>query len=108
MIYKNIFLFICIFSFSGCYSFIGDFKRISLSEVDTQAYVNMQPIIFYKECTKRGYAWLYICQVRGLDSIFESITFQNKNIQQIENIQMYYFPKKEYIRIEIYDRKLLF
>lgn len=108
-----IFPFCIIVLFCGCYSPIINLQSIGLTK-DSQSTKEQKEenqnvnnsIIFYKECSRNGSAWLYECQSVGLESIQQAIYLYYPNVT-INNIVMKFYPKKTYIRFEIYDSKLL-
>ncbi|MWV60906.1 hypothetical protein DCO58_12415 [Helicobacter saguini] len=109
---KYFLIFIMIF-LSGCYSKVGHFETLSLESnlqdsinQDSMQQVQNKSVIFYRECSKSGNAWLYTCQVTGLDSILQIISLVNPHIYELENIKMYYYPKNAYVRFEISDNRL--
>ncbi|RDU65879.1 hypothetical protein CQA53_05355 [Helicobacter didelphidarum] len=60
------------------------------------------PFLLYRECTKSGGAWLFICQSVGLRSLYQTILLTNPQIREIKNIKIFYYPKKSYLRFEMY------
>lgn len=102
----------CLFMLCGCYSPIINLQSIGLAK-DSQYSEDMQttkqrttnPLVFYKECSRNGSAWLYECQSIGLESIQQAIYLYYPNAT-INDIVMLFYPKKTYIRFEIYDSKV--
>lgn len=105
-------LFCFAFLLCGCYTPIINLQSIGLAK-DSQFITDMQlkqnktnPLVFYKECSRNGSAWLYECQSIGLESIQQAIYLYYPNII-LNDIVVSFYPKKSYILFEIYDSKLL-
>lgn len=112
---KYFFIFIMIF-LSGCYTKVGEFEILSLESniesniidsINTDSkIIESKPMLFYRECSKSGNAWLYTCQVIGLNSILQIISLINPHIEELGGIKMYYYPKNAYVRFEISDNRV--
>ena len=64
------------------------------------------PFLFYRECSKSGSAWLYTCQIIGLKSLYNTISLispHTNSTNELRHIKMFFYPKKDYIRYEIYN-----
>ncbi len=117
LIYKNMHygFMLCMALFCiGCYTPLMHLQSIGLAE-DMPSYklhadnidkISQNTIIFYKECSHNGSAWLYECQSIGLESLQQAIYLYYPNTI-INNITMFFYPKKTYIRFEIHDSSLL-
>ena len=99
----------CLFMLCGCYSPIINLQSIGLAkdsqyaeDIQTTKQRTTNSLIFYKECSRNGSAWLYECQSIGLESIQQAIYLYYPNAT-INDIVMLFYPKKTYIRFEIYD-----
>lgn len=108
---KHSLIFCFTFLLCGCYTPIIKLQSIGLAK-DNQSITDMQlkqntqnPIVFYKECSRNGSAWLYECQSIGLESIQQAIYIYYPNII-LNDIVVSFYPKKSYILFEIYDSKL--
>lgn len=96
---------------NGCYSPIMNIQSITVGDynknhIHARITDERLPIIFYKECSRNGSAWLYECQSIGLQSIQQAISLYRPNYK-INDIEMFFYPKKSYIRFEVYDRNAL-
>lgn len=102
------FLFYCAMIFCGCYSPIIKLQSIGVAKNDSTPEKNQtkNPLIFYKECSRNGSAWLYECQSIGLESIQQAIYLYHPNAI-LNDIVILFYPKKSYIRFEVYDPKFL-
>ncbi len=106
----------CMF-LSGCYTPIGYFTSIGItdSHVKQTLYSSsantmqntIQPFLFYKECSRNGANWLYECQNIGITSLYHAIVLESPQTKEIQDIQMFFHPRKTYIRFEIYDSNLI-
>lgn len=105
--------------YSGCYSPLIHLQSVGLAKDDTmqkkdsirindsiQADKKAQPLIFYKECSRNGSAWLYECQSIGLESMQQAIYLYYPNAL-LNNITMKFYPQKTYIRFEIDDSSVM-
>ena len=105
--------------YSGCYSPLIHLQSIGLAKDDTMqkkdsirikdsiyADKKAQPLIFYKECSRNGSAWLYECQSIGLESMQQAIYLYYPNAL-LNNITMKFYPQKTYIRFEIDDSSVM-
>lgn len=113
-------IIICInLLFSACYNPLIRLQSIGLEQDYTIQTQNKQikkhiqtnntnknkALVFYKECSRNGSAWLFECQSIGLESIQQAIILYYPNTF-LNNIYIYFYPKKAYIRFEIYDSTL--
>ena len=105
--------------YSGCYSPLIHLQSVGLAKDDTMqkkdsirikdsiyADKKAQPLIFYKECSRNGSAWLYECQSIGLESMQQAIYLYYPNAL-LNNITMKFYPQKTYIRFEIDDSSVM-
>ena len=105
--------------YSGCYSPLTHLQSVGLAKDDTMqkkdsirikdsiyADKKAQPLIFYKECSRNGSAWLYECQSIGLESMQQAIYLYYPNAL-LNNITMKFYPQKPYIRFEIDDSSVM-
>lgn len=109
----------CIVLFmSGCYSPLLRVQSIALESESQGAQTALnnesqaqqrakQPLIFYKECSRNGSAWLHECQSIGLQSMQQAIYLYHPNVM-LNNIVMTFYPKKTFIRFEVYDSSLFY
>lgn len=105
--------------YSGCYSPLIHLQSVGLAKDDTMqkkdsirikdsiyADKKAQPLIFYKECSRNGSAWLYECQSIGLESMQQAIYLYYPNAL-LNNITMKFYLQKTYIRFEIDDSSVM-
>lgn len=102
----HIILINLILIFTGCYSKIGYFEKIELNNEIDSKNSNLTPFVFYRECTKSGNSWLYLCQIIGLNSIYQVISLEKPHVNELNNTKMFFDIKNSYIRFEIYDEKI--
>ncbi|STQ86076.1 Uncharacterised protein [Helicobacter muridarum] len=68
----------------------------------TKTELNQQyPFIFYKECNKSGFIWLYECQRLGIESIYDAFKLEIPQTKYLHNITMFYHVKESFIRYEV-------
>lgn len=101
--------------YSGCYSPLISLQSVGLAKDDvTQTKDSIhadngkknKPLVFYKECSRNGSAWLYECQSIGLESMQQAIYLYYPNAL-LNNITMRFYPQKTYIRFEIDDSNVM-
>ncbi|MCI5786785.1 MAG: hypothetical protein MR025_04985 [Helicobacter trogontum] len=113
-------MFFIILLYSGCYSPLLQLQSIGLAHDNVMPTQDKQlqnlvcvdtdksndALIFYKECSHNGNAWLFECQSVGLESIQQAVYLYYPNAL-LNHVTMYFYPQKTYIRFEVRDPSLL-